>query len=163
MSKLTENIVINDTSLTFQTGTTANETDWLFNISTSLPKTGVNLSKELLKRNRHLGVPQTVQELVIQSTTEIAQNLQHITTIKLDIVNNSHPEVTIRKPEVTSESDSFGTAEKVVVGAAIVVAVLAVVALLLRILGPYFRSKNSNIEKDKGNIFTPEVFISKLR
>lgn len=163
MSKHTENFVINDTSLTLQTGTKATETDWLFNISTSVPKAGVNFSKGLLSRDRQVEVPQTVQEIVIQSTTEIAQNLKHITTIKFDIVNNSHPEVTIRKPEVTSESDSFGTAEKVVVGAAIVVAVLAVVALLLRILGPYFRSKNSTKEKDKNNLYTPEVFISKLR
>lgn len=161
MSNITEKLVGDETSLSLQTRTAASTTDWLQNVSTVAPKQDAEIIGHLTDNKVLKELPQTFRQLVLQSTTEIAQNLQHLTTRTVDLFNNnSHPEVTIRKPEITSESESFGTAEKVVVGAAIVVALLAIIALLLRILGPLFRSQNKNTEVDK--VFSPEVFISKL-
>ena len=89
-------------------------------------------------------VQSIIRKIVTNSTTQSVNILQDITTkIVNSDVNNSLPEVIINRPEVKSES-GIGTAEKVVIGAVAIVVILAIVALILRLLGPRLRPKETN-------------------
>ncbi|XP_045184465.2 uncharacterized protein LOC123542607 [Mercenaria mercenaria] len=162
MSIVTENA--NETSLVFQAGTVTGTGDWLLNVTTTVdPDKHLEIAKHLTADDKSTTtLSNIVKQIVLQSTTEIAQNLQDLTTRTFALENYSQPEVTIRKPEVLSESDSFGTAEKVVVGAAVIVACLALTGILLRLLGPYFRSKSASKDNEEEKINPPDLFISKL-
>lgn len=111
-------------------------------------------------------IERILNEVLAQSTTRFAQTLQDVTTRlstnSLDTV--SQPEVTIRRPDVPLDQETFGTAEKVVVGAAVIVVCLAIIAILLRLLAPYFRNKKEERENEKDKFFksTSDLASSKL-
>lgn len=104
-----------------------------------------------------------VTNFLLDSTTKLAQNLQEFTTTSINNSNISEPEVTIRRPEVDISDSGIGTAEKVVIGAAGIVACMAIVAIFLRFLGPHCRSKKSDPEEDEEKAITDDTVISKLR
>ena len=66
-------------------------------------------------------------------------------------LNNSQTEVTIFRPEVL-ESSGIGTAEKVVIGAVIIVVILTILAIILRVCMPVYRKRRNKEQSDK-NLF----------
>ncbi|XP_060583615.1 uncharacterized protein LOC132739824 [Ruditapes philippinarum] len=164
MSLIVENLTATETSLVLQSRTVFDSGDWLLNATRVIePDKNLKINEtngKLLADDTNF--ISTFSNTVLKSTTDIAQNLQYQTTKTFAIEINSPPEVTIRRPVVLSDSESFGTAEKVVVGAAVIVAILAITAILLRILGPYFRSKKTEKENETEKINNPDLFIPKL-
>lgn len=126
----------------------ARVTETLLRDSNSIPSSDLirtlpDISEEFVTTVQSETVQSVFRKLVINSTTESVNILQDLANKFIKTDNISLPEVIINRPEVTSES-GIGTAEKVVIGAAVLVAVLAVIALILRCLGPRFRNKSTN-------------------
>lgn len=159
----TEGGVAADDNLIVEAGNDTDAHTLLRNISFVFPDKDTDITERIFANNEHSSLANGVRHIIVQSTTEIAQNLHDIATRTFNSVNNSPPEVTIRKPEVLHESGNIGTAEIVVIGAFVVVGVLTVVAILLRIFGPLVRSKKKDTNTEVVKIVTPDILISRLR
>ncbi|XP_052787483.1 uncharacterized protein LOC128222492 isoform X2 [Mya arenaria] len=98
-------------------------------------------------------------------TSQSVKHLQEITTKLFNFDKsaniNTTKEVTFYPDEVTSQI-VIGTAEKVIIGAGVIVLVLAVVGIILRMLGPYCRSRDSEVIEDPEDIGTIETLPVKL-
>lgn len=103
---------------------------------------------DLTTTGQVLNEVQSIIDNIVRNSTANLDILQELTTKLTQTENNSLPEVIINGPEVTSDS-GFGTAEKVVTGAVVIVVVLAIVALILRVLGPRLRTKSAQHEIDE--------------
>ncbi|KAL4216799.1 hypothetical protein ACF0H5_024520 [Mactra antiquata] len=132
--------------------------DWNSDVLTNL--TNLNQSEQIFNNSDSDSVQSRITNFLIDSTTKFAQNLHDLATE--DNRNISEPEVTIRRPEVGVNDGGIGTAEKVVIGAAGIVACMAVIALILRFIGPRCRSKSSDTLTDEEKAIPDETVISKL-
>lgn len=146
-------------------GHNATRESWLFNLTTLTPDKSTG-DQSLIENTDLNKTQEQVTQVLVQSTTEFAQNLHDIATrLQTDSINLfTQPEVTIIRSDVQSDSADIGTAEKVVIGAAIIVGCLAVIAILLRTLGPYLRVRKAEKEKDEENILksSTDLVVSKL-
>jgi hypothetical protein len=146
-------------------GHNATRESWLFNLTTLTPDKSTG-DQSLIENTDLNKTQEQVTQVLVQSTTEFAHNLHDIATrLQTDSINLfTQPEVTIIRSDVQSDSADIGTAEKVVIGAAIIVGCLAVIAILLRTLGPYLRVRKAEKEKDEENILksSTDLVVSKL-
>ena len=92
--------------------------------------------RSIISKTKEL-ISESVEDTLDKSKLTI---LSDISTTTNNIIKTSVPEVTLSKPEVLEDS-GLGTAEHVVIGACILVVVLACVAIILRIVMPFIRPK----------------------
>ena len=81
-----------------------------------------------------------LKEIFEKSKDFISQSISTTTSETLNAINDTIPEVKVSRPEVLQET-GLGTPEYVVIGACIIVLVLACLAIFLRIVMPVIRPK----------------------
>lgn len=133
----------------------------MLNVSVSNTDTGkpVEITKEITNQLSEIN---DFGESIKITTTDIGRILQDFTTeYSSDHETSSSQEVKISKAELHAHGE-IGTAEKVVIGTAILIACVAVIAILLRILRRYCWWKSRKKRNSKDKIFGSDIFAPKL-
>ena len=152
------------TSLLEPVWTTGTSDDVDIGNNTESLQTGSTLDLNSIWKASESEKNNSLEGLIRDLTTQATTVLQELSTNVFNITKNSTQEVYVSTELMSPEDPDIGTAEKVVIGAAILVAVMAVIAITLRMCGPYIRSRVPDEEPEMPEkSFSIETIPVKLR